>query len=225
MTEGSGGLTRRRLLGLLAGGAATAVAAPWPRRLPAATAQVPPIDEALVDPTLEAFADTLIPGEKRFPGDRAIAGAATGAGAVQAGAVDLLRFPPAGVAPAIAAVAAGLSARAVAFALEEAIALDPTVAPWVSLDFDQRTTLAVRLLDGSDPDRALWEAVGALVFISYHTAGHLPTARAVRDGHPGLAGIRFPAPDVDDLWRFPAHSYGRPLARPHPATVVGGHPA
>ena len=225
MTDASDGLTRRRLLALLAGAAATAVASPWPLRLPTATAQVPPIDDALVDPTLEAFADTLIPGQKRFPGDRAVAGAARGAGAVQAGAVDLLHFPPAGVAPLIAAIAAGLDARAVAFALEEGIALDPTVAPWVSLDFGQRTTLAVRLLDGDDPDQALWEAVGALVFLGYHTAGHLPTAQAVRDGHPGLAGIGFPAPDADGLWRFPAHSYRRPLARPHPATVGGGHPA
>ena len=224
MTRTPDGLTRRTLLGLLAGAAATAVASPWPLRLPTANAQVPPIDEALIDPTLEAFADTLIPGEKRFAGDRAVAGAARGAGAVHAGAVDLLRFPPAGVAPAIAAIAAGLSARAVAFAVAEGIALDPTVAPWVSLDFDERTRLAVRLLDGGDPDRALWEAVGALVFLGYHTAGHLPTAQAVRDGHPGLAGIGFPAPGADGLWRFPAHSYRRPLARPHPATVGAGHP-
>lgn len=221
----SAGVTRRRLLGLLAGVAATAATAPWPLRLPAAAAQVPPLDAALVDPTLEAFADTLIPGEKRHPGDRAVAGAADGPGAVQAGAVELLHFPPAGVAPAIAGVAAGLSARAVAYALEHRIALDPTVAPWVSLDFEQRTDLAVRLLGGTDPDRALWEAVGALVFLAFHTAGHLPTAMAVRDGHPGLASIGFPQPDADGLWRFPDHSYRRPLARPHPATTTGGHPA
>lgn len=217
--------TRRRLLGLLAGVAATAAASPWPLRLPAADAQAPPLDAALVDPTLEAFADTLIPGEKRHPGDRAVAGAAEGPGAVHAGAVDLLHFPPAGVAPVVAGVAAGLSARAVAYAAERGIALDPTVAPWVSLDFDQRTALAVRLLDGGDPDRALWEAVGALVFLAFHTAGHLPTATAVREGHPGLASIRFPAPDADGLWRFPQHSYRRRLARPHPATTRGGHPA
>lgn len=222
---GSGGITRRRLLALVAGSVATAAASPWPLRPPAARAQVPPIDAALVDPTLEAFADTLIPGEKRSPTDRAIAGVVDGPGAVQAGAVDLLRFPPAGIASVIGPVAAGLTARAVSFAASEGIALDPTVAPWVSLDFDQRTELAVLLLDGSDPDAALWEAVGALVFLAYHTAGHLPTAAAVRDGHPGLTGIRFPAPDADGLWRFPDHSYRRPLARPHPATVGAGHPA
>ena len=222
--SGDATLTRRRLLGLLAGGTAALVAAPWPLRLPLARAQVPPLDAALVDPTLEAFADTLIPGEKRHAEDRAVAGAAKGPGAVQAGAVDLLHFPPAGVAPVVAGIAAGLSLRATTFALEQGIALDPTVAPWVSLDFEQRTQLAVVLLDGRDPDQALWEAVGALVFLAFHTAGHLHTADAVRAGHPGLTAIGFPQPDDDDLWRFPDHSYRRSLARPHPATTAGGHP-
>ena len=35
---------------------------------------------------LEAFADTIIPGEKRTPDDRAVAGASVGGGAVAAGA-------------------------------------------------------------------------------------------------------------------------------------------
>ena len=130
-----------------------------------------------------------------------------------------------GVSTVIPAVAAGMSARAVGFALERGIVLDPTVAPWVSLDFDQRTELAVVMLDGDDPDQALWEAIGALVFLAFHTAGHLHTADAVRAGHPGLAAIGFPQPDDDDLWRFPDHSYGRALARPHPGTTAGGHPA
>jgi enediyne biosynthesis protein E8 len=222
---GVGGVSRRRLIGLLATGAAALAVRPWPLQVPTASAQAPPIDEALIEPTLEAFADTLIPGEKRHPDDRAIAGVVSGPGAVQAGAVDLLRFPGAGVGPALPAVAAGLSARAVGFALEHGIPLDPTVAPWVSLDFDQRTELAVHLLDGSDPDVALWEAIGALAFLAYHTAGHLNTAEAVRSGHPGLAAIGFPAPDPDGLWRFPQHSYRRELARPHPATTATGHPA
>ena len=47
----------------------------------------------------------------------------------------------------------------------------------------------------------------------------------ISGGHPGLTAIGFPSPDDDGLWRFPDHSYGRPLARPHPATVGAGHPA
>lgn len=43
--------------------------------------------------TLEAFADTLVPGERRSSSDRAIAGAAPGPGAVQAGVIALLTSP------------------------------------------------------------------------------------------------------------------------------------
>ena len=56
--------------------------------------------------TLEAFADTLIPGEKRFPADRAIAGVVSGAGAVQAGAIEMMNFPPVGFQPALPGLAA-----------------------------------------------------------------------------------------------------------------------
>ncbi|HYS37141.1 MAG TPA: DUF5987 family protein, partial [Pseudonocardiaceae bacterium] len=41
--------------------------------------------------TLEAWADTIIPGEKRWPDDRAIAGVSTGGGSVAAGAIEVLQ--------------------------------------------------------------------------------------------------------------------------------------
>ena len=37
--------------------------------------------------TLEAFADTILPGEKRTPDDTAVAGVSDGPGAVAAGAL------------------------------------------------------------------------------------------------------------------------------------------
>jgi enediyne biosynthesis protein E8 len=217
-------LTRRRLLQLAGSAAAAWAVRPWPVNAPAA-AQNPTADPLVVVPTLEAFADTLIPGEKRAPDDRPVAGAAAGPGGVQAGAVDLMFFPGAGTEAAAAGFAAGLNLRATDYAVRNQIPLDPTVPPFVALDFDQRTELCVELLDGVDPDRPVWEAAAALVFLAFHTAGHLPTAEAVRDGHPGLAWLDFPAPDADDLWRFDDFSYGRPLARPHPQTTRGGHPA
>lgn len=220
----SSALSRRRLLGLLAGAATGLAGTAWPLRLPAQTTRVEPIDAVLIDPTLEAFADTLIPGQKRSPEDRAIAGAGTGPGAVEAGAVALLHFEGLGIGPAVPGIAAGLSARALAYAGEQGITLDPGVAPWVSLDFGQRTRLAIELLDGRDPDRVAWEAIGAIVFLAFHTAGHLDTAAAIRSGHPGLVSIGFPQPDADGLWRFPEHSYGRVLAELHPGTTPGGHP-
>jgi hypothetical protein len=213
-------MSRRALLKAAAAAAAAWQAAPWPVWPPAAFAQVP-ADDPLVVPTLEAFADTLIPGAKRGPTDRAIAGAASGPGAVQAGAVALMNFPAAGTAPALPALAAALNARATAFAAARVIVLDPTVPPLVSLDFAQRTALLSALLDGTDPDQIAYYALAALAFLAYHTAGHLDTAQAVRDGHPGLAALGVPAPNADGLWRFAEFSYRRVLAPHHPRSRRG----
>lgn len=213
-------LSRRRLLALAGGAVLAWQARPWRLAPPAVEAQVPPGDPTIV-PTLEAFADTLIPGEKRSALDRAIAGAASGPGAVQAGALDLMQAPAAGVAPFLPEIAAALNARATAFAAERGIALDPTVPPLVALDFAARTELLVQLLDGTDPDQLLWFAVAALAFLAFHTAGHLDTAAAVAAGHPGLAAIGFPPPDADGRWRFPAASYRRTLAPKHPRSKRG----
>jgi enediyne biosynthesis protein E8 len=213
-------LSRRRLL-TLAGGAFLAwQSRPWRLGPPTVEAQILPGDPIVV-PTLEAFADTLIPGEKRSPLDRAIAGAASGPGAVQAGALELMNSPAAGVGPLLPVIAVAANARATAFAVQHGILLDPTVPPLVALDFPQRTALLVQLLDGTDPDQLLWFAVAALVFLAFHTAGHLDTAEAVAAGHPGLAAIGFPAPNADGRWRFPNASYRRPLAAKHPRSKRG----
>src|SRR4029077_2189877 len=185
-----------------------------------AFAQTPPGDP-LTTETLEAFADTLIPGAKRSPLDRAIAGAASGPGAVQAGALDLMNPPAAGTGPLLPALAAGLDAHATQFAAQNGIVLDPTVTPFVSLDFAQRTALLVALLDGTDPDQLAYFALAGLVFIAYHTAGHLHTTEALATGHPGLAAIGFPLPDLDGKWRFPDFSYRRVLAQKHPLSRRG----
>jgi hypothetical protein len=213
-------LSRRRLLTLAAGAVLAWQSRPWRFAPPAVDAQVLPGDPTIV-PTLEAFSDTLIPGEKRSPSDRAIAGAASGAGAVQAGAVDLMNFPPATVGPALPAIAAGLNARASDYAAANGIVLDPTVPPLVSLDFAQRTDLLVQLLDGTDPDQLAWFAVAALAFLAYHTAAHLDTVAALAAGHPGLVKIGFPAPQGDGRWRFADASYRRPVARSSPRAKRG----
>ncbi|HZR82670.1 MAG TPA: DUF5987 family protein [Candidatus Binatia bacterium] len=209
-------LTRRRLLRVAAAAAVAWKASPWRIGPTSALAQTTPPgvpDPIVVVPTLEAFADTLIPGEKRSPADRPIAGAAGGPGAVQAGAIDLMFLPAAGIAPALPGHVALLNARAAAFAAARGILLDPTVPPLVALGFAERSELLVEVLDGASPDFLVWYALAGLAFLAYHTAGHLPTVDAVRGGHPGLAAIGFPAPDSDGLWRFAEASYRRPLAR------------
>ncbi|MFD8424067.1 DUF5987 family protein [Streptomyces sp. NPDC059466] len=181
--------------------------------------------ESWTTQTLEAFADTLIPGQRRFPGDVVIAGAVTGPGAVQAGAVGLLTSPQLPVAPLLPAIAALLDARAVAYAALRLIWLPPTLPPFVGLSFAHRTALVGGLFDPDDLDRPIWQVMSLLVGLAFDTAGQQDTVEALGQGHPGLTWLRFPEPDPDGLWRFPDFSYGRPLAVLHPHTTASGSPA
>jgi len=217
-------LSRRELLRAVAAGVAavplleaSASAEPGPTSDPASG---PASDRA----TLEAFSDTIVPGERRFRGDRVVAGATEGPGAVQAGAWRLLNDPAVGIGPTLPALAAGLNAEAVTQAARAGLVPDPTVPAFVALPFAQRTALAVRLLDGTGPDQVVWYALAAIAMLAFHTAAHLDTAEAVRRGHPGLAWLRFPAPDADGLWRYEHFSYRRELARRHPRTTRTGSP-
>jgi hypothetical protein len=156
----------------------------------------------------------------------AIAGAARGAGAVQAGAVTFMRFGPTGVAPALPAFVAALDGEATSYIASHRRTVDPTLPPFVALRYHDRKALVASLTnDTSGDQQLLWFAFSGLVFLAYHTAGHEHTAHAVRSGHPGLKAIGFPQPDADDLWRFPHFSYRRKLATIHPMTTKTGQPA
>ena len=204
-------LTRRALLARTAGFAAAWTICPWRISVPSAFAQG--TDSSSMTQTLEAFADTMIPGEKRFPTDRAIAGVVSGAGAVQAGAIEMMNLAFLGALPDLAK---GINAFAVLYAIEHGIVLTLTVPPFVELDFASRTDLLVQVLDSSVPDiAALFYGLASVCFLAYHTAAFLPTVNAIRNGHPGLAVIGFPPPDPDGVWRFPEFSYRRVLARAH----------
>ena len=210
-------LTRRRLLQAIAAGVAAV-----PLLEVAAAAEPDPASDRA---TLEAWSDTIVPGERRSRDDRAVAGAAKGPGAVQAGAWRLLNDPEVGLGPGLPALSAALNAEAVTQAARAGLVLDPTVPPFVALPFRHRTALAVRLLGGSGRDQVVWYALAALAMLAFHTAAHLDTVEAVRRGHPGLAWLRFPAPDADGLWRYEHFSYRQRLAAPHPRTTRTGHPA
>ncbi len=229
---------RRRLLRLAGLAALAWQTPPWVEQVAAALGPLPPTAPGVSDPvgylgtssdpettTLEALADTMIPGAKRFDGDVAVAGAVPGPGAVAAGALDLMRLPAAGIAPTLPLFAGWLNQRAAQYAAERRLALDPSLPPFVALSFADRTRLAVTLLDPAAPDYLAWYALAAMAFLAFHTAGHLHTVDAVRHGHPGLRFIGFPAPDRDGLWRFPRFSYRRALSRPHPRTHRSGSPA
>ncbi|MFB7122067.1 DUF5987 family protein [Kitasatospora sp. NPDC056273] len=175
--------------------------------------------------TLEAFADTIVPGEKRSPDDQAVAGASTGGGAVQAGAIELLETPATGLSNALDDYEQALNRHARAYAEERGRPLDDAVPPFVALPFADRTGL-VRTLTGPDhPERELWVLLALFSNMAYDTAAHLHTADAIAAGHPGLTAMGFMDPDADGLWRFSDFSYRRQLAEPHPGTTSTGSPA
>ncbi|MZE56745.1 twin-arginine translocation signal domain-containing protein, partial [Streptomyces sp. SID5770] len=113
--------------------------------------------------SLEAFADTLIPGQRRYEGDWPIAGAVTGPGAVQAGALQVLTSPQLPLAPWLPGVAGLLDARALAWAATHLLLLPPTRPAFVGLPFSHRTALVTDLFDPDDLDRPVWQVMALLV--------------------------------------------------------------
>jgi hypothetical protein len=180
--------------------------------------------------TIEAFADTLVPGGKRWPGDVAVAGAADGGGAVAAGAVALVTTPATGIADGAGDLADALNEHARAYAAEHGLPgglPEPPFAapPFVALPFADRSALVGQLTAPGHPEKELWVLLAVFCFMAFDTAAHLHTADAIAAGHPGLSAMGFAPPDADGLWRFTDYSYGRPLARLHPSTTPSGSPA
>jgi hypothetical protein len=175
--------------------------------------------------TLEAFADTIVPGNKRWPGDRAVAGVSDDGGSVAAGALALLESPAGGLSPWLVGLAGMLNAHAQNYASEQAIELDATVPAFVSLDYDQRVAMVLRLTAWDHPERQGWVNLVMFSNMAFDTGAHLHTADALAAGHPGLLTLGFAPPDADGLWRFPSYSYRRKLADIHPATTASGSPA
>lgn len=175
--------------------------------------------------TLEAFADTIVPGEKRSEDDWAIAGAATGDGAVTAGAIELLEWDATGVAGDLADLANRLNEHARAYIDEHGLALDPRLPSFVSLAFEHRTALVRRLLSRGHPEREFWVLLTLFSNMAFDAAAHLHTAEAIAAGHPGLLAMGMAEPDPDGLLRFPEYSYRDRLAVSHPDTTLSGSPA
>lgn len=187
--------------------------------------QAPNSDEESVKVmTLEAFADTIIPGNKRYPDDRAIAGVSEDGGAVAAGALELLESPAGGLADWLVGLAGMLNGHAQTFAADNGVQLDDSVPPFVSLSYEQRTRLVQLLTAADHPERQGWVNLVMFSNMAYDTGAHMHTTDALEAGHPGLTTMGFAAPDSDGLWRFPDYSYRRQLANIHPATTATGSP-
>jgi hypothetical protein len=175
--------------------------------------------------TLEAFADTIVPGEKRWPEDRAVAGACTGGGAVAAGAVELLRHPAGGIAPALESLVVTLNEHAEEYAHEHGLALDASVPAFVALPFADRTALVQTLVAPEHPEKEMWVALVMFSNMAFDTGAQGHTTDAIAAGHPGLRWMGYATPQSDGLWRFPDFSYRRALANLHPNTTPSGSPA
>ncbi|MEU6024725.1 DUF5987 family protein [Micromonospora sp. NPDC048871] len=174
---------------------------------------------------LEAFADTIIPGEKRFPGDRTVAGVAAGGGAVAAGAIELLEDPAGGLAEGLDSLAFALNEHAGQYASDHGLTLDPTVPPFVALSFEHRTALVSILTRPDHPEKQMWVGLALFSNMAFDSAAHLSTPEALAAGHPGLLTIGYELPQEDGIWRFDSFSYGRELADLHPDTTATGSPA
>lgn len=175
--------------------------------------------------TLEAYADTFVPGEKRSPGDLAIAGAAAGPGAVEAGAIELLETPATGVTFGLDDLVKALNGHAQQYAASRGIPVDESVPAFVGLSYADRTGLVKSLIAPDHPEKDIWVLVALFCFMAFDTAAHMHTTDAIAADHPGLVAMGFAKPDADGLWRFPDFSYGRPLASLHPGTTPAGDPA
>jgi hypothetical protein len=175
--------------------------------------------------TLEAFADTIVPGNKRWPGDRAVAGVSPDGGSVAAGAMELLESPAGGLSPWLGGLAAMLNGHAQNYADEQGIELDDTVPAFVGLDYEDRVAMVLRLTDWNHPERQGWVNLVMFSNMAWDTGAHMHTIDALDAGHPGLLTLGFRPPDADGLWRFPHYSYGRPMAEIHPNTTPSGSPA
>lgn len=175
--------------------------------------------------TLEAFADTIVPGRKRSPDDRAIAGVSTDGGAVASGALALLEDPASGFAAALAPLSEALNSHAASYAESHGLPLTPGTPPFVALSYDHRTALLSDLLKPGHPEQEMWVGLALFSNMAFDSAAHIGVHEALAAGHPGLLAIGIARPDDDGLWRFPEYSYGRPLAPLHPDTVPSGSPA
>jgi enediyne biosynthesis protein E8 len=174
--------------------------------------------------TLEAFADTIVPGAKRFPEDRAIAGVVDDPGAVEAGALELLADPATGVALGLVPLSGMLNQRATDYAERAGLTLDVDVPAFVALAYDQRAALILELVAWGNPERDGWILLAMFSNMAYDIAPHRHTVEAMEAGHPGLLAMGITKPDEDGLWRFPDFGYGRELAKRHPNTTESGSP-
>jgi hypothetical protein len=153
-------------------------------RVPAASAATTPTDG-----TLQAFADTMVPGRKAALTDlgneihpKAIAGAHSEPGAVQTDALLLYHHPLIGFDAVEAPFLADLEARSLLRG-----------GQFLDLPFDKRVAVCVEGLGSANPNVQLWELAAAVPFAAFlaeatQKNATIDTASGYQVmGHPGTA--------------------------------------
>jgi hypothetical protein len=146
-------------------------------------------DDLLADPTLQAFADTIIPGRKALQTDLgkaihplAIAGVHSEPGAVESDALLLFHSP-----------LIGFDLLAPAFLAEVETRSLLRGGPFLNLTFSKRVAVCVEGLDPQNPSVLVWEAAAAVPFAAFLVAAMqknatIDTASGYQVmGHPGTA--------------------------------------
>ena len=189
-------LTRRGLLaraGIAGAGLLAAQALPVARAL----AQTPlPGDP---DVTLQAFADTILPGRKVAVTEsgaaihpQAIAGVDTEPGAVEADALALFHHPKVGFDALEPAFLVQLNQR----------------GPFLAMGWDERVAVCVAGLDFANPARVVWEAAAAVPFTAFCAAALVPEQSAAKAVGYRVMGLPGKAPRG-----YRSFSYRRKLSR------------
>src|SRR5687768_7042344 len=195
------GLRRRELL-VRAGGLGLAVLVAEALPVARARAQDPgiPLD---ADGTLQAFADTIVPGRKVERTEsgaaihpQAIAGVDRLPGAVETDALALYHHRKTGFDALEPAFLADLTARAGG-------------RPFLALSFDERTAVCTAGLAFDNPVRVLWEAAAAVPFTAFCAAAMNEAQTAAKAAGYRVMGL----PGRSDGYSAGRASYGRKLAR------------
>ena len=175
--------------------------------LPAARAALPSPSAAPIDATLQAFADTIVPGRRVARTEsgqpvhpQAIAGVDPLPGAVEADALALYHHPETGFDALEPTFLADLQARTIEVA--------PAGVAFLELSFDARVRVCLAGLDFSNPTRIVWEAAAAVPFTAFCAAALVPEQTAAKAVGYRVMGLPGRAPGG-----YSNFSFGRRLAR------------
>jgi hypothetical protein len=199
-------LSRRDFIqrvGVLGAGAFVAAALPYAERMIDANPALGAV--SLDDATLQAFADTLIPGRKATKTDlgdeihpQAIAGVDGTPGAVEADALRVFHDPLVGFPALAGPFLADISARS----------LQQGNPSFLLLPYDKRVKVCVSALDFGNGSRVLYEAAAAVPFAAFCAAVEHPIGTA--QNCSGYRVMGYPGAAPNGYYGF---SYKRRLSR------------